>query len=102
MIEITGVITDIETERSGEDTSHTAFVKYEIDNEMYEEKLGYYSSSFKVGKEITLYYEEGKPEKVYAEGEESFLKIFKFMSIVIIAFGLAGTGYTICKERGII
>lgn len=102
MIEITGVITDIEVEGTGDDKTHKVFVEYEIDNQIYEEKLSYYSSSFRVGKEITLYYEEGKTEKVYAEGEESFLKLFRTISVVISVFGLLGIGYSICKERGII
>lgn len=99
MIQITGVITDIEVERSGDSDTHTVYVEYEIDGQVYEERLGYYTSSFRVGSEITLYYEEGKPEKVYAEGEEGFLKMFKILGIVIIIGGVLGMGYSVYKIR---
>ena len=47
MIKITGKITDIERERHGDDESHDVYVEYEIDDQLYEDKLGYYSSSFR-------------------------------------------------------
>ncbi len=99
MIKITGKITDIERDRHGDDESHDVYVEYEIDDQLYEDKLGYYSSSFRVGQDITLYYEEENPQKVYAEGEEGFLKIFKVIGIVVTAFGALGMVYTIVKKR---
>lgn len=102
MIKITGKITDIEVERHGDSDSHEVYVEYEIDGQEYEEKLSYYSSSIRVGQEITLYYEEGNPEKVYAEGEEGFLKIFKVIGIAVTAFGVLGMAYTVVKEKGMI
>lgn len=80
--------------------SHMMFyVEYEIDDQLYEDKLGYYSSSFRVGQDITLYYEEENPQKVYAEGEEGFLKIFKVIGIVVTVFGALGMVYTMVKKR---
>ena len=35
--------------------SHMMFIfEYEIDDQLYEDKLGYYSSSFRVGQDITF------------------------------------------------
>ena len=47
----------------------------------------------------TLYYEEENPQKVYAEGEEGFLKIFKVIGIVVTVFGALGMVYTMVKKR---
>lgn len=99
MIKITGKITDIERERHGDDESHDVYVEYEIDDQLYEDKLGYYSSSFRVGQDITLYYEEENLQKVYAEGEEGFLKIFKVIGIAVTVFGALGMVYTMVKKR---
>lgn len=101
MIKITGKITDIERDGYGDDETHEVYVEYEIDNQLYEDRLSYYSSTFRVGQDITLYYEEGNPTKVYAEGEEGFLKIFKVIGIAVSAFGILGMAYTVGKEKGI-
>lgn len=100
-LEVIGKIADIEIEEHTDDTSYKIFVEYEIDGESYYEKLGFYIAGFKIGQDITLYYEEGKPNEVYSEKEEKFLKIFKNIGTVFIAFGLFGVTFVTCKEKGI-
>lgn len=88
--ETEGVISDIETYRSGSGkrrkTSHRAYVTYEVDGVRYEDiRLSYYSSSMRIGKKITLYYDPLNPTEVKVAGESKFVKIITLVMGSIFA-----------------
>lgn len=68
-VEITGVITYIESYRDSDDERHsTAYVSYEFGGEMYEDvRLNSYSSSMRKGKEISLYCDPEDPWSVQSK-----------------------------------
>jgi len=55
-IKTTGVITEIDINGSGDDTEYHVFVEYKIEGKRYNEELGTYASSYKVGKELDIRY----------------------------------------------
>lgn len=64
-VEVSAVITDIETYSSGDDTHHTVWVEYEHDGKTYDNvRLNEYNSGMYTGKEITVLINPKDPRKV--------------------------------------
>ena len=75
--EVTATITDIKeyrTENSDGETEydHDVFVRYEYEGYTHDVKLSIYSSSMRVGKNITLLVDPDNPRKVKVKGLESW------------------------------
>jgi len=77
------VITDIEYYYHGDDTDHDVLVAYEVDGEGYSSLLNFYSSSFYVGKVITVYYDPANPSHVVYDS------LFVGLALVVIGGVLA-------------
>ena len=85
-IETVGTITYIERYRNvNHDISYRVFVEYEADGEMYESELNYYSSGFREGMEIDIYYYEDEPEKIGSPAEKIFVIIFPISVFILIS-----------------
>ena len=85
-IETVGTITYIERYRNvNHDISYRVFVEYEADGEMYESELNYYSSGFREGMEIDIYYYEDEPEKIGSPAENIFVIIFPISGFILIS-----------------
>lgn len=99
-VEITGVITDIETHQDSDGDSHSsAYVSYEFGGKRYEDvRLNSYSSGMRRGKEIILYCDPGDPWNVQP-------KSMIYLGPVILGgmgliFTLTGTGVLIAAAAG--
>lgn len=69
-------------------TDHTAYVEAEVKGEKITAKLNTYKSSFKVGKEIDIYYFENDPQTAYEKGSDIFFLIFSSVGIIFAIIGV--------------
>jgi len=88
LVETEATITDIVTTGHGEDQTHTTYVEYTVDGVNYEDILGEWASTYKVGGKITVLYEKGHPENLV--GTKTFgvigkVLFFGFLVGMIIA-----------------
>lgn len=90
-----GVIDNITTSYStfDEDTSHTVYVRYSVDGTERVSTLGYYSSSFRIGQRLNIYYDRSDPGKIGTEGGD------RTGRIIMIA---VGCGFILIPAAGII
>ena len=72
-------------------TDHTAYVELEVKGERITAKLNTYNSSFKIGKEIDVYYFENDTQTAYKKGSDIFFLIFSLAGIVFAIIGLVIT-----------
>lgn len=79
-------ITERPSDSADEDTEYDVTVEYTVDGQKYEEKLGYYSPSFKVGKTINVKYDSNDPSKVV--GGSGFRLYVLIIGVVILALTL--------------
>ncbi len=80
-IETNAVITDIEVYYSGNNSySYIVHINYMVDEKEFNTTLKYYDSSFYVGKEIVIKYNQDNPYEVTATG----------VGIKILNFGVGG------------
>lgn len=89
-VEITGTIVDIETYRDMDGDRHRrAYVDYEYEEREYRHvELGFYLSTMRLGKEITVKIDPDDPGRAKASGESLFGSIIMgIMGIVFSAFG---------------
>lgn len=87
------VISDIITYRDSDgDHRHTVFVTYTVDDVEYESSINEYSTSMKIGKHITVYYDTDNPRDV---NTGSKLLPILFMSLggifIIVSGGMLGS-----------
>ena len=81
-VETTGVITKIETYRSGGKENHDVFVSYTVGDKQYENNLGYWSSGMKEGQQVTICYDPANPDTFSGSGGIIF-------PIIVFTLGLA-------------
>ena len=86
----------ITTERGADDeTNHRVYVAFDVDGEEHITEIGTYTSSYRVGKVIKIYYDNDNPDRV-AVGDDYGISIF------ICAFGfifIAVGGLSLIKEH---
>lgn len=76
------IITQIDTRQDSDgDEHHTVYVEFEVDGRSYSGDLGFYTSSMRRGKAVTVYYDPDDPG--YFRGSGS-----SFLGIFVSAFGL--------------
>ncbi len=85
--ETTATIIHIETYSTGRNRHRNTYVRYEVDGQMLEGKLGSYSSSYFVGKEIDILYDINDPSQITAKGTRFIVLLMPFMGLV---FGCVG------------
>lgn len=73
LVETTGVIdrieTRIETNHAGSDEDHDVYVSYTVDGQSYTSLSNVYSSSYRVGKEIKIFYDPNDPAVIRGDGK---------------------------------
>ena len=80
-IETTAVIEEISSHIGHKNRrEHDVIVSYYAGDQHYEEELGYYSSSMRIGDEVTIYYLPDNPRKISKKGGIMLLTII-FSSI---------------------
>lgn len=90
-VETTGTITSITSHRDSDgDTSHTVYVSYEVDGVIYESSLGGYSSSYKKGKEIEIYYDKDDPYEIGTKSIDLLMLLFPGLGLIFAIIGLVG------------
>lgn len=66
---------------------HTTYVELEVDGEKITAKLNTYNSSFKIGKQIDVYYFENDVQMVYEAGSDVFYIVFALVGLVFATSG---------------
>ena len=66
---------------------HTTFVEFEIDEKNITANLNTYNSSFKIGKQIDVYYFENDLQTVYEVGSDAFYIIFASVGLLFAILG---------------
>lgn len=95
-VETTAVITSIDTyEGSDGDTHHNVYVKYTVRGEQYEERLNFYTSGMRKGKEVTIYYDPFEPSRIMAKSSYDF-SLF-FFPLFGLVFFIVGFGFILKK-----
>lgn len=69
-IKTTAVITRIESRRNGKHMHHDVYVEYDIDGKIYSGKCDTYSSSYREGREIPIYYDPNDPNRIHGESKK--------------------------------
>ena len=107
-IKTNGIIADIVTSHSDDETYHTVFVTFITRNgKEVTEELGFYSSDMYIGKSIELYYDPVNPSKL---GVDNFFSRFGFLFIAggiglaffIIGFVLANKLHAFEKRKAML
>lgn len=75
---------------------HTTYVELEVNGEKITTKLNTYKSSFKIGKQIDIYYFENDMQMVYKEGSDAFYILFALMGVI---FATLGTVLAVRKNK---
>ena len=66
---------------------YTTFVEYEMDSKNITAVLNTYNSSFKIGKQIDVYYFENDLQTVYEVGSNAFYIIFALSGVLFAILG---------------
>ena len=66
-----------------ENAEITVYVKYTVNNTEYTEKLNFYTSSFKVGSLVPIYYLQNNPSTISYARMQFFLPVLFFVSAVV-------------------
>lgn len=97
------IITDIQRVASGSSnkTSHEVYVAYVAnDMEIFDVKLGYYTSGMKVGDVIDVYYNPANPYRVKSKsGDTIVIIIMGGIGLVFSAIGIIGSGLIGGKKK---
>lgn len=81
-IETQATIVDIDTYRDSDgETHHTVYVEFEVDNNIYEGTLGYYSSNMYIGGQTDIYYDPLNPNDFKSTSND-------FGGIILVGMGL--------------
>lgn len=98
-IETKGIITDISSYRKSDDeTGHEVYVSYNVAGKEYESKLNGYSSSFYIGKEIDIYYDQYDPNKIGVKSLDLVFLIFPALGFIFFIIGVIGIVVNIVKK----
>lgn len=96
----TAIIERIDQYRDSDgDTSYDVFVSYIVDDKKYIEELNSYSSSYREGKEIEVYYDKNNPNKVRTNGFEFGFLIFSGLGLIFVVIGISGIVKGILKKK---
>ena len=100
-VEHSAVISGIEPYRNSDgETSHRVYVEYTVNGIKYNEPLGFYSSSMRTGKKITIYYDPGSPGNIMAGGgAEYFILMFPGMGALFFIIGISMAGAKMAKAN---
>ncbi len=87
-IETTGIISQIipYTESDG-DIKHNVFVTYHVNGKEYTSELNGYSTSYYVGKEIPIYYNENNIDKIGVKSLDMLMLIFPGLGFIFACVG---------------
>ena len=66
---------------------YTTFVEYEVDGKSITAVLNTYKSSFKIGKQIDVYYFNNDLQSVYEAGSDAFYIIFASVGVIFAILG---------------
>ena len=66
---------------------YTTFVEYEMDGKNITAVLNTYNSSFKIGKQIDVYYFENDLQTIYEVGSDTLLIIFASVGVLFAILG---------------
>lgn len=80
-------ITNIESEGTGEDTTYSVSVKYEVDGQEYTAQLGSYQSNWKVGSVIECEYNVDDPANLREGNGKTMSLIICLVGLAVVAFG---------------
>lgn len=94
-----GTISDIYLEESEKSDVHRVIVSYKADSELMSGRLNYYSSTMKIGDQLTLYYHPDNPSRVRG-GASMFLDwIFFGAALSTVALGSLLVGFSVRKKK---
>ena len=66
---------------------YTTFVEYEVDGKSITAVLNTYKSSFKIGKQIDVYYFNNDLQSVYEAGSDAFYIIYASVGVIFAILG---------------
>lgn len=89
-VDTVGIITD-----TGEGTT----VAYNVDGKEYESKMSGYSTDFKVGDEIEIYYDKNDVSKIGSKSLDLLLLIMPGIGSIFLLIGVIGLSVVLHKER---
>ena len=86
MVESTGVIYDIQIDRSSDDdsTDYDVYIKYEVDGTEYICEYDHYSASMKEGDEIKLFYDSRNPKIITSSTNAGLIMILFISGFAVI------------------
>lgn len=87
-IETVAEITDIETYRSRDNTDHIVYIKYIVNNKVYNEVLNYWNSGMSVGEEVNILYNPDNPNEMTAKNSSYFAFIFPVIGGITFIIGI--------------
>lgn len=105
--EVTAVISDIQVERTMDDESHTVYVTYTYEGQLYEDvKLNSYSSSMHEGGEIDILCNKENPMQIKSASTTAFLARFTWMfagtklimAVIVLGVSISGIIKSLRKE----
>lgn len=89
-----GVITDIVYKND----NNLVYVNYFVNGIEHESKLNGYSSSFKVGKEIDIYYNNDNPDKIGVKSLDYVFLLFPFFGLLFTIISAVGIAINLKKK----
>lgn len=98
-VETTGIISEIETYRSGDEYRHKVYIEYEVDGKVYNSLLNNYMSNYYEGKEIDIYYNPDFPEKIGTRAGDTLVFIFPTLGLIFMMVGLIYFFIIIAKKN---
>ena len=97
---VSAKITDIQIGGTDEEPEYHVFVSYEIDGKKYENELGAYDSSWKVGDVIECKYDPADPETLTTGNGKLFAVVFCVIGVAAIAIGVYMLVKSVKKPSG--
>lgn len=92
-VETIGTISSIDSYRDRDGDIHgTVYVKYEVDGEEYESCINGYSTSYREGKEIKIYYDKYCPDEIGVKSLDFLFLIFPGIGLIFALTGGIGLG----------
>lgn len=84
------VITNIESyyDSNSETTEYDVYVRYEVDDVVYDKELNYYESGMVEGDIITIYYNVDDPNDIMADGDATLFLIFGIIGAIFAIIGV--------------
>lgn len=86
-ITTTGTITSIRVHHNTNGDDYDVFVAYNVDGKSYENIINFYSSTYREGQEIEIYYMEDNPNQIGAKAMETFVFIFPGLGLLFTIIG---------------